>query len=144
MPENMTEAVAEAPKCNVCGEVILTTAGDFTLPDGIVGVACGVCGPKVEAYLESGDPSGLPDGPLVAYLAETGRVTAGLMLLDLLRWLSAVKGSLQFDGKQAIASCVGPDGKSYAASSQNMIEALKNLAETVSAKAKELEGPTDG
>lgn len=85
------------PPCGVCGEPCLTDVGGFRLPiqnpltgQAIIGPCCAVCGPKVEAYVESGcqDFDLLPAGPLADYLRRIHQVYTAKACMDAVGWLA--------------------------------------------------------
>lgn len=131
--------------CNVCGQPILTTPGDFLLPDEqLKGVCCGVCGPRVETFLESHDLADLPDGPLRTLIAQRGRIRSGLLLLDLIQWLWSQGARLDFyekNGEHLVkASCRKSGGTPFerheyeSASVSQAIQGLGKVVEVEAAK----------
>lgn len=120
--------------CNVCGEEIATTPGTFILPDGVQGVCCGICGPKIQTFAEgeSLDIDSLPDGPLKAFLMERATIAAALGLFEIIHWLQMRRGILDFSsGEYVEAECFDADGERRLRSrAPDMVKALRALWES--------------
>lgn len=136
----MQEVNPDENRCHVCGEQCAVMPGTFDLPDGTSGLCCGICGPKVEKYIETMDYGDLPDGPLKQYLWQKGEIACGTSLLSLMRWLWGMLGRVEFfmheDEMRVKASCPKPgsQGERCEFQSDNLITCLQGLHQYVQAQ----------